>query len=137
RVGQRYELLEQLSERKGVFRYKARDLGLDGTDNTPVIVLKEAAPQQEQPIQAEPVEAIPVEAVDTTPYEELLPIFDEISTAVPGAPVTGVMPQQLVWPSAGWERNLLDTIAQPGLPVVLDSFIEDGYQYVIEQVPAG
>ena len=47
RVKQRYELIEQTGERLGIARFKARDLGLSGTDNTPVIVLKQLAPKDE------------------------------------------------------------------------------------------
>src|SRR5437764_15038729 len=36
RVRGRYELVEQLAERQGVERFRARDLGVSGTDNLPV-----------------------------------------------------------------------------------------------------
>jgi protein phosphatase len=128
RLKERYELLEQIGERLGVERFRAIDLGLSGTDAIPVIVVRELA--REETATAIPVEAIPVATVD--PEEELLPSFD-FPTA---GPSTEVMPNRS-WPSVAWERNLLDTIEHPGLPIVLDTFFEEGYSYIVEEIPQG
>jgi hypothetical protein len=126
RLKERYELLEQIGERLGVERFHARDLGLSGMDNIPVIVVREIA--SDEVATAVPVEATPVGAGD--PRTSLLPSFD-FPTA---GPATDVLPDRPTWPSVAWERNLLDTIEHPGLPVVLDTFFEEGYQYIVEEV---
>ncbi|HKB41424.1 MAG TPA: hypothetical protein VKD72_33670, partial [Gemmataceae bacterium] len=40
RVKQRYEIGELLSERGGVSRFRGRDLGLSGTENVPVVIVR-------------------------------------------------------------------------------------------------
>lgn len=127
RVKQRYELTEQLSERLGVVRYRGRDLGLDGTDNVPVIVLK----QEAEEVQA--AEVAPEEA-PAAADEEILPSFDFAPAA---GPVTAILPANAAWPGTVWEREMLDTLENPGLPVVLDTFQEDGFEYVVEEYPQG
>src|SRR5262245_12950129 len=135
RVRERYELLGKIGEREGVTRYRARDLGLSGNDNIPVTILKQAAPESEA-APTVPVEATPIGEAPVAEDEELLPSFEEFPGTLTG-PATEVLAAQPVWPSAAWERNLLDSIEHPGLPAVLDTFFEDGFQYVVEEVPAG
>ena len=45
--------------------------------------------------------------------------------------------QQAAWPTISWERALLDRIDHPAFPAKLDSFTEGGYEYLIEEMPAG
>jgi serine/threonine protein phosphatase PrpC len=130
RVKTRYELGELLSEYKGIWRYRARDLGLSGTDNIPVVVVKQAAP-------AEALEVLTLDeapAAETASEDEVMPGFDEPAAAVP---VTAVLPQRPTWPGVAWERHLLDTLEHPGLPLVMDSFVEEGFEYLVEEVPPG
>ncbi len=121
RAKQRYEFGELVSEHGGVSRYRGYDLGLAGNDRLPVIVVR-------QPSAVLGAEALAVE--DEPPAEEIVPDFDE-------APPTEVLPLRPAWPSVAWERQLLDTIEHPGLPAVLDSFSEGGYEYLVEEVPSG
>jgi protein phosphatase len=130
RVKQRYELIEQTSDRGGVERYKARDLGLSGNDNVPVVVLKQAAPR----VEAIAVEDSAAEAVATSADDEILPIFDEPAAGI--GPATEIVSRP-AWPGVNWERNLLDSIEHPGLPAVLDTFFEGDSQYLVEEVPQG
>jgi protein phosphatase len=129
RLKERYELLEQIGERLGVERFRAIDLGLSGSDNIPVVVVRELA--RDEPPAAVPVEATPVAVVD--PEDELMPSFD-FPTA---GPMTEVLPDRPTWPGVAWERSLLDSIEHPGLPIILDTFFEEGYQYIVEEVPQG
>ena len=108
----------------------ARDLGLSGTDNIPVVVVKQATPAEA--VDVFTLEEAPVPAVVESD-DEVMPGFDE-PVAVP---VTAVLPQRPSWPGVAWERHLLDTLEHPGLPLVMDSFTEDGFDYLIEEVPAG
>lgn len=134
RVKDRYELLGVIGEREGVTRYRGRDLGLSGNDNISVVVLKQAAPESAA-VPAAPIEAGPIEAIPVADDEDFLPSFDEIPSA--GAGPTTEVTTVPVWPNADWERNMLDSIEHPGLPTVLDTFFEDGFQYVVEEVPVG
>src|SRR5262249_49349582 len=60
---------------------------------------------------------------------ELLPDFD--------SPVAEANPDEVVWPSLAWERDLLETVKHPGLPRLLDSFTQDDCEYLIEEAPVG
>jgi protein phosphatase len=122
RIKQRYELGELLGERGNVSRFRCRDLGLSGSDNVPVILVRQPSVPQAAPAET------PAEPAD----EDILPAFDR-----PSAPITDVLPLQPAWPSVGWERNLLDILEHPGLPVILDVFTEGGFDYVIEELPVG
>lgn len=41
------------------------------------------------------------------------------------------------WPSLAWEAGILARVDHSSLPRVLDQFTEDGYEYLIEDVPQG
>jgi serine/threonine protein phosphatase PrpC len=127
--------VEHVGERGGVSRYRGRDLGLSGNENIPVMLLREAMPET-QAAPAAPVEATPIEAVPLAADEEILPGFDDAPVASFG-PATEVLPAKPIWPSAAWESSLLDCIEHPGLPTILDTFFENGFQYVVEEIPAG
>jgi protein phosphatase len=126
RVKQRYELLEMVGDRGGVERFRARDLGLSGNDNIPVMVLKQPEPKAAE---VEVATAVPIANDD-----EILPGFDDAPAAA--GPATEIVARP-AWPSVEWERTLLDTVQHPGLPMVLDTFFEGGYQYAVEEVPQG
>ena len=72
----------------------------------------------------EPV--VPVEEGD-----EFMPTFESPATAPPVA-ATGIM-----WPSIAWEQSLLESARHPALPTVIDSFVEEKYEYLVEEIPAG
>ncbi len=132
RVKERYELIEMLGERLGVERYKARDLGLSGSDNVPVILLKQAAPSAVAP----PTVEISASELSGESDDEIMPSFDFPPMGGAG-PATEVIPNQPSFPNIDWERSLLDSVEHPGLPIVLDTFFEGDYQYVVEELPQG
>src|SRR5438105_8553919 len=53
------------------------------------------------------------------------------------APAAEAVPAAIAWPSIEWERSALATANHPALPAVLDSFVEDDFEYLIEEVPSG
>jgi protein phosphatase len=132
----RYELGKKINERMGVVRYRGIDHG-DGTVlPVEVYILQQAA--VEAPPAATPVaEEIPAEECGE-PTDEFMPSFDDVMIgAQAGSPVTEVMPAQPPWPSLAWEKNLLKTLEQPGMPRLLAEFTEDGHDYLVEEIPTG
>jgi serine/threonine protein phosphatase PrpC len=126
RLHGRYELGEKIGERGPVTRY--RGLSFENGARTPVTVLRMAVTEAPR---AEPV---PAEAIPANEDKEVLPSFDDPPTTVDWAePV----PESLVWPSNAWERSKIEASQHPTLPAVLDSFVEDGCEYLVEELPAG
>jgi len=41
------------------------------------------------------------------------------------------------WPSIAWEKALLEKAKCPALPEILEHFTEDGFEYLVEEVPVG
>src|SRR5207247_1243774 len=69
--------------------------------------------------------------------EEILPGFDEpmpMAGPIEGTPlgITGN-----AWPSLAWEKELLDKAAHPSLPAVVEAFVENNFEYLIEELPEG
>ncbi len=132
----RYEVGQQVNDRMGVVRYRGLDHG-DGTGTAvPVYILQQAAPEAIP--EAAPVaeEVIP----EAELADDLMPSFDDVLLGGPvGIPGQGteILPAQPDWPGIAWERNLLKTLEQPGLPRLLAEFTEDGYDYLIEEIPEG
>src|SRR5262249_35689961 len=90
RVQTRYEVGALICEHRGVARYRARDLGLGGTDSVPVVLVRQAA-------------AAPPPAKQPAPDDEdIIPDFDSL----PSTDVTEVMRQRPDWPGVLWERYL-------------------------------
>jgi serine/threonine protein phosphatase PrpC len=137
RLKGRYELGTLVGERGSVQRYRGLDhgAGLDNSGPVAVTILR-----MEKPAVAQVVEtAVPVApAAEAAPFDggdEILPSFEDVLPAV--GPATELLPAQPDWPSLPWERNLLEIIQHPGLPALLDSFEEDGFDYVVEELPTG
>ncbi len=130
RVRNRYELVEELSYRKGVRRFRA----LDHETGNPVILVAQAfrlAP-------AEPVAIVDSEISD----EEIMPGFDvdpEPSRESMSSTefLLGGDSGKAEWPSLAWERSIVAKTKSPGLPALLDSFTEGEMEYLVEQVPQG
>jgi serine/threonine protein phosphatase PrpC len=121
-IRERYELGTFLGDRGGVARSRGFDRG-DGTKQQVTIL------RMERPTGIEPAEVAEAELAD----EEIMPGFDEPTPAAVDA--TGGKPS---WPSVAWERDLLDiTQNHPGLPAIIDSFIDGNYEYLIEEFPEG
>jgi protein phosphatase len=47
------------------------------------------------------------------------------------------VPTGPAWPSLAWEASVLKKASHPTLPRILDQFTEDGFAYLVEEVPAG
>lgn len=125
RVRDRYELGTVLSQYGNVTRYRGVDYAAPGAP-IPVIVLSEVVPEAPQP-------AAPPRNPDTSAEIEILPAFDDETSAVP----TAILPPRPAWPGVAWEASLLKTFEQPALPRVLDKFEEGGVEYLIEEYPPG
>lgn len=128
RLRGRYERVALISDRLGVRRFRGMDHGPDGTGPTvPVVLIEQSLP---------PAPSIAlVEPLPVRDDEEILPGFDDPPSAV--FPVTEVIPRQPAWPSIAWERRLLQTLELPALPAERDSFVEDGSEYLVLEVPTG
>ncbi len=136
RLKNRFEIRERISERAGVTRSRGLDYGDGSTAPVPVTIIRQASPTQADALPA--AEAIPVEAAPlavTESDEEVLPVFDDVFPTA--SPVTEYLGAEPVWPSPDWEQTLLSTLEHPGLPAVLDRFSEDGFDYLLEEVPTG
>src|SRR5262249_35252346 len=68
--------------------------------------------------------------------EEILPSFEADPMEVT-APLTELFQPLLPWPSVTWERSLLQRTGHPSLPAVVDHFIEDDWEYLVEEVSTG
>jgi protein phosphatase len=132
RAKTRYQFGEPYSERLGVSRHKGIDTGLDGSGSTPIVVVRRAIPQA---VEAAPLAQIIGEDVSANGDEEILPEFDAVPIAA--EPVEVKPDANAAWPSPSWEEKLLDTARHPTMPCVLDSFSEDGFEYLIEELPEG
>jgi serine/threonine protein phosphatase PrpC len=131
-VRDRYELTQRLGERSGVERFR----GVDRTTGAPVAVVRRALPPMVEAVPAaEP--AAPAEvprSVFEAETEEIMVGFDD---DVPmSLPVTGP-PEGGTFPSPAWEEHVLHAARHPFLPRVLDSFADGGFEYLVEEVPAG
>src|SRR5207248_8567166 len=52
-------------------------------------------------------------------------------------PVTGPVEGGPPFPSPAWEEQALRLAGHPFLPQVIDSFADGGFEYLVEEVPAG
>jgi protein phosphatase len=126
RLKERFEVGGLHSERGEVSRFR----GLDHESGTPkpVFILRMAVPA---PAEVVLEEETPVAAVgDDTDEIDILPSFEEPMVAA--AAVVG--PD---WPSLAWEKALLEKADSPALPKLIDSFVEGGFEYLVEEAPEG
>lgn len=129
RLNGRYELGQLLTERGSVERHRGTDYGSGSP--TPVVILRASFTETLAELTLEEVVEEPAEEES----DELLPSFDFPSGPVlSGADAVG---GGTGWPSLAWERELLDKAQHPSLPRVLDSFIADGYEYLVEEALTG
>src|SRR5262249_25793667 len=124
-------------ERGGVRRYRGVDhgVGLDDVGPVPVTILRMEKVAVAQVVDTALPAAPVAEAAPFDGGDEILPSFEDVLPAV--GPATGLLPAQPDWPSLHWERNLLEIIQHPSVPALLDSFEEDGFDYVVEELPTG
>jgi serine/threonine protein phosphatase PrpC len=124
-VAGRYRLTELIGERGGVARFRGEDVGAG--DPFPVVIVRQAAP--------EPVKPQPEGEPDPRPASEFdfdLPASAEQATEELPDPATPAP-----WPGVGWEQAVLLRAAHLSLPRLIDSLVEDGFAYLVEEVPTG
>lgn len=131
RVGGRFELTTLITEKLGVSRFRGLDHGRGGSP-VPVVIVRMAVPPA-----AEVMAAEPEPEQESSDDDEVLPGFDNARLTAHGLPSTTPDAQVLVWPSLGWECALLEAAKDPSLPAVLEAFVEDGYEYLVEELPTG
>ncbi|HEY1859437.1 MAG TPA: hypothetical protein VGG61_03740, partial [Gemmataceae bacterium] len=130
RVKGRYELTTLLGERGGLARFRGVDYQDPAGLGVRIHVVRMAIP-----LAAAPVLTTEIATVEAADSDEVLPSFDAPPSVVDTAP--HALPTPLPWPSVSWERDLLTHVIHPSLPTLLDSFVEDGYEYLVEEIPAG
>jgi len=123
----RFALGEKVTERLGVIRYRGLDHGDGSQALVPVFILQQQLPPP-VPLAAD---VSPAQAADP---EEILPTFDDFPSS--NGPNTDVLPARPAWPSVTWEKCLL-ALEIPGLPRMVASFTEEGYEYLVEEIPTG
>jgi protein phosphatase len=123
-VAGRYRASELIGERAGVARFRGEDVGGAG-DPLPVIVVRQAIPPEP------PAPEKPAPDLDSQLDFELPTEADQATDDL-RSPAPSVR-----WPGVGWEQSVLLRAAHLSLPRLIDSFVEDGFSYLIEEVPAG
>src|SRR5262249_4308352 len=123
RIKDRYEVTGLLSERSGINRLAGLDHA--ASPPRPVIIVQAAMPEL-------PEVVVPFEEPTAMLDEEILPTFED---PLPMAQIEGATGTS--WPSTTWEQALLAKLNHPGLPQVLESFIDGNASYLIEEVPQG
>ncbi|HEV3238579.1 MAG TPA: protein phosphatase 2C domain-containing protein, partial [Gemmataceae bacterium] len=128
----RFERGAKIGERCGIERFRGVDHGGEPDLPVPIIVVRAALPALPKNVAEEPAqEAKPSEPPNE---DEILPTFDA-PTAHPGG--TDRLDPLPLWPALGWERNVLETASHRALPKMVAAFSEDGYEYLVEEVPTG
>lgn len=134
RAAGRYELTNFRGERLGVQRYRGWDHGTDGMGRTPVVIVRgRMAPTADFVPVAEQVSG---EAGDGGSDEDILPDFEDLSLATTQT-TTEILRLGPAWPSVAWERVVLSRAGHAALPAFLDTFEEDGWEYVVQEAPQG
>jgi serine/threonine protein phosphatase PrpC len=123
RIKDRYELRDLVSERAGICRYRGVDHGSGGM---PVTIVWAPLPDMVEPIPLdEDARAAPLED------EEILPTFDD------PVPVATVAPAGASFPSIAWERGVVEKAQHAAVPKLLDSFVDNNFEYLVLEAPAG
>jgi PPM family protein phosphatase len=124
RLKDRYELVSPIGERQGIARFAARDHS--SSPARPVVVVQAALPEVEDLM-------LPLEedTVSATVDECLATIGDTLVAS------KGDNQGFPAWPSIGWEQSFLSKFNHPGLPSVVESFIQDTNEYLVLEVPQG
>lgn len=126
RIKDRYEIGALIGQRDSLCRYQGLDHGRGAP--TPVTILwGPLAAEATDPLLAE----VPMaDFVD----EEIMPGFDD---EVPMAAIAEESPGPAGWPSAAWEKGILDRARHPSLPAVVEHFIDNNFEYLVVEAPRG
>jgi PPM family protein phosphatase len=125
-IAGRYRLTRLIGERAGTARFRGEDVGT-ANDPLAVVVIRQ-----------------PIPPTPPGPTAESLPepggsVFDFTLPLDPDQ-ATEEMPQgtdPAGWPGVAWEQAILLRAAHLSLPRLIDSFTEDGHNYLVEEVPTG
>ncbi len=128
RLKNRYQIREVISERAGIVRYRGLDHGTGAAEPVPVVILSSPLPEM-----VEVLEEVPLSLPEED--EDILPTFDDVAGAAPGAAPLAEGPA--AWPSLGWEKELLARARHPALPSLVDDFIHDNCEFVVVEAPQG
>jgi serine/threonine protein phosphatase PrpC len=124
RLRDRYELRQMVAERQGTRRYR----GFDHSTGEAVVVI------------ATPLElaaAIIPEAAVVESDDEIMPGFDDDVPVAAVVVSNGAGAAGNGWPGASWEKQLLTRVNHPALPRIVDSFVDNNTEYLVEQFPIG
>lgn len=126
RLKVRYQMGAFLGERLGVERYLGSDHGAEGGVIVPVMIARSPLPKlAEQPPE------LPPPPGPETPDGEILPTFEDVP--LPAAEIAG----ETAWPSTTWDAAAFSSCPHTTLPVVLDAFVQEGFEYLILEIPRG
>jgi PPM family protein phosphatase len=125
-VGERYRLTRLIAERAGVVRFQGEDVGTPG-EPFPVVVVRQPAPATPPP---------------APPANDPVPTGSQFDFDLPELPeqATEEFPQlaePAVWPGVAWEQSVLLRAAHLSLPRLIDSFNDDQFRYIVEELPVG
>lgn len=126
-IGGRYQIVGLLSERFGVRRYQAVDIGTPEVP-VPVIVLT-------QLISDSVVKRDAFMVADDSAHEFNLPVTENAEE--PTQELAEFLQPTEQWPEVAWERQVLVRAAHLSLPRLIDAFTEDGSSYLIEEAATG
>ena len=121
-VGDRYHIGAPIGRRGDVSRFHARDVGSGQSMPLPIVLVCQ-----------------PAEGIGTSPETD----SSEVATGdMPPGEADSVLADTKIdippfWPSIRWEKRILSRTSHLSLPRVLDHFFENGYEYLIEEMPFG
>jgi protein phosphatase len=125
-VAGRFKLTQRIGERDGVVRFRGEDVGTPDAP-IPVIVIRQVGPPP-----------FPTETpADKAPRESSELEFDLAEVSEQATDEMPLPPNNAAWPGVAWEQGVLLRAAHLSLPRLIDTFAEDGFNYLIEEVPTG
>jgi serine/threonine protein phosphatase PrpC len=126
----RFEMAAKLGERCGIERFRGLDHGGGSDQPIPVIIVR--APLTKEKAAEKPTQDADLD--NPQREEEIIPAFDAPLSQMPATDPLLPIPS---WPAVRWERNLLEIANHAALPKNLASFVEEGYEYLVEEIPIG
>jgi len=125
-IAGRFKLTQRVGERAGVARFRGDDI--DILDRPiPVIAVRQAG---QFPFPTQP-SAVPPPRESSELDFDLAEVADQATDEMP------LPPHNAAWPGIAWEQGVLLRAAHLSLPRLIDTFTEDGFNYLIEEVPTG
>jgi len=124
-VGGRYRLTRLIGERAGVVRFLGEDVGAG--EPFPVVVVRESAPPPPPP---------------APPANDPVPTGSQFDFDLPELPEQAteefpLLVEPAVWPGVAWEQSVLLRAAHLSLPRLIDTFNDDQFRYIVEELPVG